>query len=92
MDNKLSIPKLPKPSDPALNKFLTGAAEEKETKHRQINIKCTEEEMDLIKKGHESCLEKMPGYEYQKRALLEKAARDIKEREEFNRIIAESKK
>lgn len=83
--SKLSLP--PKPTK-SLNAFLTGQPEEK-GKSFQLNIKVTAEEIDLIRKGHEACLEKMPGYEYHKRAILEKSKQDIEKREKLNKVIAD---
>lgn len=90
MVDKLTLTKAPKADPEALDAFLSGRRPEK--KIPQLNIKVTEEEMETIKKGHVACLEKMPGYEYQKRAILEKAQHDIEKREKLNKLIAESEK
>lgn len=86
----LSIPKAPKLDDPKLSSFLHGQSSKEEDKQEitwQANIRFTKEEEDIVRDGHKNCLEKMPMYQYQKEAILEKAKKDTKKRAQLNQVI-----
>ena len=91
MENKKGKMGLIKPENQNLNEFF-GIKEAEKVKESQSNIRWTKEERELLDQGHEACLDNMPLYQYQKIAILERAKKDIEEREQINAMRANIKK
>lgn len=73
--------------DKKLDEFFGTKKEKKKEKPYQANIILTLEEEEELKAGHNACLEKMPLYEYTKRAVLEKAKADVERRKKIDEAI-----
>jgi hypothetical protein len=81
---KMGLVKMDK--DKQLDNFF-GKKEARKEEFYRTNTVFTPAEKEVLKKGHEACLENMPLYEYTKKAILDKAQFDIERRKKIDEVI-----